>query len=67
MFNDKQYYPPQDLLAGKSTSKKDGASITFSIFNKRTTEIKTITAIEPTFTIGRGKQCKYRIEDIGIR
>lgn len=47
--------------------KKEAPSLSFAIFNRRTFETKVINALDPTFTVGRSKNCKYRVNDIAVR
>jgi hypothetical protein len=66
MVKDRTYYPLRETMMVKS-EKKDAPSLSFAIFNRRTFETKIITALDPTFTVGRSKSCKYRVNDIAVR
>jgi hypothetical protein len=67
MLKDRLYYPVRELPPAKSSDKKEAPSLSFVIFNRQTFESIAINAIDPTFTVGRSKACKYRVNDIGVR
>jgi hypothetical protein len=66
MVKDHLYYPAREVGTAKS-EKKEAPSLSFAIFNRRTFETTAITAIDPTFTVGRSKSCKYRVNDVAVR
>ena len=51
----------------KGKKDKEIPSITFSIRNRVTLEQQRYTANDTNFTIGRSKECQYRVEGVSIR